>query len=60
MDKFDLNKAEDREAAVFESTFGMFEKTGGAKRGEAIKRVSESYFEKQEKRERAEADRRDQ
>ena len=38
----------------------MFERTGGAKRGEAIKRVGESYYEKQEKRERAEADRRDQ
>jgi hypothetical protein len=28
LEKFDITKEEDRDAAIFESTFGMFERKG--------------------------------
>ena len=43
--KFDISKEEDRDAAIFESRFDMFEKKGGAYRSDAVKRVDDKYFE---------------
>lgn len=45
MGKFDISKEEDRDAAIFESKFDMFEKRGGAYRSEAFKKVDDKYYE---------------
>lgn len=58
LEKFDITKEEDRDAAIFESTFGMFERKGQAQRNDALKQPHQSYYQKQEKREREEKDRR--